>query len=143
MRKKHPEHVNLERWLVSYADFITLLFAFFVIMYAMSRADLSKFKKVSESLHKAFSTGPAGMVSLGGLSNGVSVNQFDAPESRGGRALDLPAGKTNTSASSDPKLQEVKELLEESITLELGATEVSDKLQMQFDSRGLVVRVAA
>jgi len=28
MRKKHPDHVNLERWLVSYADFITLLFAF-------------------------------------------------------------------------------------------------------------------
>jgi Flagellar motor protein len=34
---KHEEHENLERWLVSYADFITLLFTFFVMMYAISR----------------------------------------------------------------------------------------------------------
>ena len=36
-RKKHPEHVNHERWLVSYADFITLLFAFFVVLFASSQ----------------------------------------------------------------------------------------------------------
>ena len=38
-KKKHPEHVNHERWLVSYADFITLLFAFFVVMFAVSQVD--------------------------------------------------------------------------------------------------------
>ncbi|PIY00592.1 MAG: hypothetical protein COZ23_07480, partial [Hydrogenophilales bacterium CG_4_10_14_3_um_filter_58_23] len=36
-RQKHEEHENLERWLVSYADFITLLFAFFVVMYSISQ----------------------------------------------------------------------------------------------------------
>jgi chemotaxis protein MotB len=65
VRKKHPEHVNLERWLVSYADFITLLFAFFVIMYAISQADVSKFKAVSASLKSAFEpAGPSSMMSL-------------------------------------------------------------------------------
>src|SRR5688572_6679508 len=141
--RKH-EHVNLERWLVSYADFITLLFAFFVVMYAMSQADKAKFKKVSASLKAAFAAaGPVGMIDLGGNSGGSTANPFDNVEPSGGRAQNLPAGKTNTAADPDPDLQEMKELLEESISLELGVTDISDKIQMQFDSRGLVVRLAA
>jgi chemotaxis protein MotB len=41
-KKKHPEHPNHERWLVSYADFITLLFAFFVVMFAVSQVDTNR-----------------------------------------------------------------------------------------------------
>ena len=53
-RKKHEEeHENLERWLVSYADFITLLFAFFVTLYAMSRVDEQKMGSAVESLQRA------------------------------------------------------------------------------------------
>lgn len=144
MRKKHPEHVNLERWLVSYADFITLLFAFFVIMYAISQADVSKFKRVSASIKAAFdSNGPMGMVDVGGKSGGSTASPFDTLESQQGRIQNLPAGKTNTAADGDPELQSMKELLEETISLELGATDVSDKVQMTYDSRGLVIRLAA
>ena len=58
-RKKRPEeHVNHERWMVSYADFITLLFAFFVMMYSISIVNTGKFKVLSESLTAAF-TDPA------------------------------------------------------------------------------------
>jgi chemotaxis protein MotB len=53
-RKKHPEHVNHERWLVSYADFITLLFAFFVVLFAASQSDKSKQAKLSEAMQSAF-----------------------------------------------------------------------------------------
>ena len=52
-KKKHPEHVNHERWLVSYADFITLLFAFFVVMFAVSQVDSKKMGRFSESFAKA------------------------------------------------------------------------------------------
>ena len=46
-RKKKPEeHENLERWLVSYADFMTLLFATFVVLYALSQINVNEFKKV-------------------------------------------------------------------------------------------------
>ena len=55
-KHKHPEHENLERWLVSYADFITLLFAVFVVLYAMGQIDLAKMKKVQNSISAAFSS---------------------------------------------------------------------------------------
>ena len=47
--------VNHERWLVSYADFITLLFAFFVVMYSISQVNESKYKVLSETLEQVFS----------------------------------------------------------------------------------------
>ena len=49
-KHKHEEHVNHERWLVSYADMVTLLFALFVVLYAMSKIDPDKLEKVSESI---------------------------------------------------------------------------------------------
>ena len=54
-KHKHPEHENLERWLVSYADFITLLFATFVVLYALAQVDATDFAKLEESLKHAFS----------------------------------------------------------------------------------------
>lgn len=54
-RKRHAEeHDNHERWLVSYADFITLLFAFFVVMYAVSSVNEGKYRVLSNALTNAF-----------------------------------------------------------------------------------------
>ncbi|MBK9322152.1 MAG: OmpA family protein [Bdellovibrionaceae bacterium] len=50
MRKRHEENENHERWLVSYADFITLLFAFFVVMYATSTNNIEKQKEFENSV---------------------------------------------------------------------------------------------
>src|SRR6266487_3075236 len=57
IKKKHPAHENHERWLVSYADFITLLFAFFVVMFSSSQADKTKAKAISESVRQALEKG--------------------------------------------------------------------------------------
>jgi len=142
MKKKHPEHVNLERWLVSYADFMTLLFALFVVMYATAQANQSKLKAVAQSIRKAFDTaGPAGMMDIGGMAGGRTANVFEETDPAAGRILNLPAGKTNTASEKDPQLQEMRELLEESMSLEMGATEITDTLKMEFDSRGLIVRI--
>ena len=54
-KKKEEDHENLERWLVSYGDFITLLFATFVVLYALAQVDASDFAKLEESLKNAFS----------------------------------------------------------------------------------------
>jgi chemotaxis protein MotB len=58
-RRRHQEdHENLERWLVSYADFVTLLFAFFVVMYAVSSVNEGKYRVLSESLNAVFTVTP-------------------------------------------------------------------------------------
>ena len=53
-RRRPEEHENHERWLVSYADFITLLFAFFVVMYSISSVNEGKYKILSEALVGVF-----------------------------------------------------------------------------------------
>jgi len=55
-RRKHfvEDSENHERWLISYADFITLLFAFFVVMYAVSVVNVGKYKVLSDALGDAF-----------------------------------------------------------------------------------------
>jgi chemotaxis protein MotB len=68
-RRNRPteEHDNHDRWLVSYADFITLMFAFFVVMYALSSVNEGKFRILSDSLNNAFrsiSNGDGGQLLL-------------------------------------------------------------------------------
>jgi len=53
-KKRTEEHENHERWLVSYADFITLLFAFFVVMYSISSVNEGKYRVLSDSMVAAF-----------------------------------------------------------------------------------------
>ena len=88
MAKKevHEEHENHERWLVSYADFITLLFAFFVVMYAVSRVDNKRMQQVSQSIKWAMhvqGTGGVGAMPI-----------FDGPPSEGGCAANIGEGKS-------------------------------------------------
>lgn len=55
--RQQDEHSNHERWLVSYADFITLLFAFFVVMYSLSPINEGKYRVLSDSIGNAFKSG--------------------------------------------------------------------------------------
>lgn len=53
-KSKVEEHVDSHRWIVSYADFITLLFAFFVVMYALSSVNNAKYKAMADGMKTAF-----------------------------------------------------------------------------------------
>jgi chemotaxis protein MotB len=57
-RRVREEQDNPDRWLVSYADFITLLFAFFVVMYAISAVNEGKYRVLSSALGSAFGSAP-------------------------------------------------------------------------------------
>lgn len=52
--KNNAEHGDSHRWVISYADFITLLFAFFVVMYAISSVNISKYRSLAEGMQSAF-----------------------------------------------------------------------------------------
>ena len=53
-RRHQVEHENVERWLVSYADYMTLLFALFVVLYAMAMIDEEPFETATESIGRVF-----------------------------------------------------------------------------------------
>lgn len=90
-KRREEESSNHERWLVSYADFITLLFAFFVVMYAISSVNEGKYRVLSETLNQAFSEPTrsldpiqVGEITRSGASvigdkNGISVTETPVP----------------------------------------------------------------
>jgi chemotaxis protein MotB len=74
-RRKMDDHENLERWLLTYADLITLLLAFFIVMYSMSQVDAKKFGKMSKALSGAL-RGGSGAIKKGdniGVASGKGV----------------------------------------------------------------------
>jgi chemotaxis protein MotB len=128
-RRQKPEaHANHERWLVSYADFMTLMFAFFVVMFASSQADKGRAKQVSDSVKKALEEGPVTAAvtrALGGKSSGSGAG--DGP------------GKGAAKAPLDPHaLTDLKASLEY-LTTELKPEIDAGKLHLHLDPRGLIV----
>lgn len=132
MAKKHKkhEHVNHERWLVSYADFITLLFAFFVVMFAVSQVDSKKLGRFTESVNVAFQT------------NGLFAPNSGSPLERGGAAGSalVPAIVSDRPSlfrytASSPRAQAVRESVEENID----AAGLGSMVGLRYDERGVVV----
>ncbi len=139
MKKKHPEHVNLERWLVSYADFITLLFAFFVVMYSIANQDKAKIKQITEAIERTF-LGPAAKIDAG---SGSSVNAFSNPASMMGQVIDQPMGHNNALPEKNPELEKIAERVEESLSYQMQTTDLKDTYKIIYDDRGLVIRFSA
>ncbi|MGE0642085.1 MAG: flagellar motor protein MotB [Nitrospira sp.] len=84
-KHKHEEHENHERWLVSYADFITLLFAFFVVMYSISSVNVGKYRTVSESIKAALNpvvSPPSSPSPISISTNKAALTAPDAPGSK-------------------------------------------------------------
>ncbi len=131
-RRREAEPENHERWLVSYADFITLLFAFFVVMFANSQVDRQKVSKVSEAVKEA-------------LEENTLTATFDGWLGRKNRAEQAklavpPSGKLFESVAETPS----DELLP---SLGLLKAKFRDqiregKMQVQMTSRGLVISMS-
>jgi chemotaxis protein MotB len=132
-KKKHEEHENHERWLVSYADFMTLLFAFFVVMYAVSRVDNKRLVQVADSIKWA--------MHFSGTGGTGALPVFDGPPSEGGGPA-LRSGK--------PKMEENKEAiemlrkkLEKRVRPFVMERQVRPVIQVVVEGRKLTVRLAA
>ncbi len=70
----HDEE-DTDRWLISYADFVTLLFAFFVVMYSISSVNLGKYRVLSDSMTTAFNKAPGEVAVKPGTQLGISVQR--------------------------------------------------------------------
>jgi chemotaxis protein MotB len=134
-RPKHAEHENHERWLVSYADFITLLFAFFVVMFASSQTDKSKAKAVSEAVEKALSEGhsvsmpPAVARVLGGTVDDIG---------QGNAQMRGPGGAKKSTQEDQPEVMELSVSLK-TLSGELEEEIKLGKVEVSMTPRGIVV----
>jgi chemotaxis protein MotB len=135
-KKKHPEHVNHERWLVSYADFITLLFAFFVVMFAVSQVDSKRLGRFTEAFSKAvgITLMPLAGQSLmnGGQVPDEATGSGDSPavaELDGLKAALLKIAQNNNALQGLQIIQHRHELvlrLPESVLFDTGEARVKD-----------------
>lgn len=140
-RKKHQAHENHERWLVSYADFITLLFAFFVVMFASSQADKGRAKQVAEAVRKALEDGQVPRIAaiLGGTAEDTG---------HGNAMMHGPGGaKASKPTEVIPAKSELK-VVELQASLQLLSSELEKeikegKIQLNMEPRGLVVSLRA
>jgi chemotaxis protein MotB len=132
-KKKHPAHENHERWLVSYADFITLLFAFFVVMFASSQTDKSKAQQVSDSVKNAMENGgltAAAHEILGGTVDEKGKGNAQMKGPGGSQPKEIPNAPI-VAAELLPSLNYLSTALESDIK--------GGKLELHLEPRGLVV----
>ena len=123
-RKKKPEeHENHERWLVSYADFITLLFAFFVVMYAVSSVNEGKYRVLSDALLAAFRS-PQKTLTPIQMGNPAKAPKSDLMDTRqkpavlGARDLPIPDTRRRkfVKGGGTDALSEIADRVEESLS---------------------------
>jgi len=123
--------VTHDRWLVSYADFITLMFAFFVVLYAFARADEKKQMQVSEAIHRAFQ-------SMGRPATGVKPGANGAG-SPGATTGSSPNGATEEKIFAPSQVLEGLERLRSELTASLSAEIASHAIALEMGRDGLVI----
>jgi chemotaxis protein MotB len=115
-KKKHEEHVNAEAWAIPYGDLVTLLFALFTVMYAMSSVNEGKFRVLSDSMIAAFNgapksmrpvnigertPGPGGQQEMTGVTPTVFIKVEDQKPTHDGSLTPRDPTKTETKTSTD------------------------------------------
>ncbi len=126
---RHQQAENQERWLVSYADFITLLFAFFVMMYANSKTDQVRAQQISEAFRNALSEGRISQA----LSRLVNPAAGAAPRKPVIKAEPLKPPEKAAEAAVEllPSLKQLRESLKKEIA--------AGRLDVRMERRGLVI----
>ena len=133
-RKKIETEENVDRWLVSYADFITLLFAFFVVMYAVSSVNEGKYNQVSTSLNAVFQTEPKSLepIQVGDVNRSKNTNVIDTP-------IDVSGQSQTPSQNSPQNFKALGDQIEKDILTIIQSDEISvrrseDWLEVEMNS---------
>jgi chemotaxis protein MotB len=156
--KKHEEeeHENHERWMVSYADMLTLLFVLFVVLYAMSQVDKDKFAQLAAGLSDAFgapvsvsqspSSDPSVLDDLPGVIDLASsippdptVSDAQVDQAAAQAALERSQRVANEAKAAYDDLAEARARIDAA----LEAAGFPDAARYEIDERGLVVHIVA
>jgi chemotaxis protein MotB len=120
-----PEGENHERWLVSYADFVTLLFAFFVVLFASSQTDVAKVRAVSQSFTEAVD-GDSTLRRIAEALRGQPVRSKKPASDPGDVAPEIPSPDALLKSS-------------ESLAASLGQDIHAGRISIAMETRGLVI----
>ena len=134
-RRGEEEAHNDERWLLTYADMITLLMALFMVLFSISSVNISKFKDLQHALQDAFS----GRI----LPGGRSVKQSGGSDRVQTPAMSSPSANVSSAAAASPAAVEQEDFqrLKRQIDAYAAAHGLSTKISTRVDRRGLHVRV--
>ncbi len=150
-RRKKPEEDNPLRWLATYGDVVTLMLAFFVMLYAISQVDVQKFQLFVSGLADPFGNPAVRNSVLAGGDGIVGAASLEIQETQGGDLdgdglLDgLPDVKRGTGAEGEDRTLTTPEELEavqEAIEAALAAAALDQAVDYRLDERGLVIAVA-
>jgi chemotaxis protein MotB len=140
-RKSHAGGHNDERWLLTYSDLITLLMALFIIMWAISTVNDSKFDQLSKSLSDAF----GGTVFQGNkqIVEGSSGSKAEIIPTRNGESQSSTAKELEQAVQNAAAVRELQNLkaLKKEVDAYVGAKGLSGKIETSIDERGLVIRI--
>src|SRR4029453_12815099 len=157
--EEHEEHVNHERWLVSYADMLTLLFVLFVVLYSMSDINMKKFSELAAGLSAGFGSQSAafsGQTStLDGAGQSAEIVRIDPGANPGdgktGTGNMTEREKAAVEAEARPKgprspqaaTKEAENLkkIENKLADALAKAKLLGNVQFTIDRRGLVVTI--
>ncbi|MDR7089521.1 flagellar motor protein MotD [Cellvibrio fibrivorans] len=129
-RRRQEVHVNQERWLISYADFITLLFAFFVVMYSISQVNDSKYRVLSDTFIEAFNQPTDAQINSDPQDTNSPSTAIIAPIDMGQTAVEPVSGE-QASAISGQSTVEIPQP-DEPIKTSDELTQISDLVTEKF-----------
>jgi chemotaxis protein MotB len=153
--EEHEEHVNHEAWVIPYADMLTLLMALFLVLFAVGRTDLEKFKKLAEGFRAEFGgAGNSVVISSGGggegaIDGGPGVLEAGARpnEGSGGQAANEPTDLQIEQAVQEAAQEAAQEAIDglqevvDAVQVDAAQQGVGDQVAFRFEGRGLVLTI--
>lgn len=140
-RKHHEEHTNAEAWAIPYADLMTLLLAFFVVMYAISSLNEGKYRVLADSLSSAFGGPPRTVSPIQLGQTQLRGSAFDRPSIQTAAAKAGPAAATPVNAPRMLQVLDVPSLGRQPTLAEAHAARIQAESRRQMELRVLGRRI--
>ncbi len=128
---QEEEHENSERWMLTYADLITLLLALFILLYSMSKVDEKKYQEFAAAAQKAFGTTTGTDIISKGQGPGVIENNFPTTQN---------TYDANESLIKQEGEKAIDKKLKEKIQKYIDDNKLTNKITVSQESRGVVIR---